>query len=696
MEPAVGAFGHALAREHAGRVLVLAPVRVDAAGIGIGARQVFRQQEGELRAPVVEARRRDLGQVQVRERHAVVRPAHLAVAHAVAELRGGRGLAPGRPRLEQRDAFAADIVQGRVIGLAQAIDRRIRRGEVGLAVTLERRRQRCVAERAERAVEAVRARRGFGRLRRGVAGTAAPGRNFRQVTHPRARDDGLALRHADRLETFRLPGPEAPPLLVQLRAQRAEQRIDAGVVELARDRRIDRQRLRRRLEELAVARHLLAHVPERVLGAALLELVEHDEIREVEHVDLLELAGGAVVRGHHVHRQVDEIDDLRAALPDTRRLDHDQVEPGRLQQLHGVGEHRGSRQVLAPGRERAHENLLVCKRIHADTVAQQRAARAPLRRVHGDDGDAAVREAAHDSIQDFVGQRGLAGAAGAGDADDRRPVQRLGRVAAQPGHVGLVAQLEQRDGAGQVDGIVGSDGAAFEHGPGHRAHAPEHVLDHAVEAEFLAVVRRVDLLDAVGLEFLDLVRRDGTAATDHHPDVRGARGLQHVHHVAEILVVPALVAADRDAVGVFLDRSPHDVGDAAVVAEVHDLGAVALQDPADDVDGGIVAVKQGGRAHEAQGAAGGGRFVDPFGRATHRDSPARRPDSLTLQSPSRDAVMPPIRADAGSGALWKREGTSFRRAKPPTASASRCAPYSSGPRRGCCEPGRRRAAIAAS
>ena len=82
--------------------------------------------------------------------------------------------------------------------------------------------------------------------------------------------------------------------------------------------------------------------------------------------------------------------------------------------------------------------------------------------------------------------------------------------------------------------------------------------------------------------------------------------------------MPALVAADRDAVGVFLDRSPHDVGDAAVVAEVHDLGAVALQDPADDVDGGIVAVKQGGRAHEAQGAAGGGRFVDPFGRATFR------------------------------------------------------------------------------
>jgi hypothetical protein len=33
---------------------------------------------------------------------------------------------------------------------------------------------------------------------------------------------------------------------------------------------------------------------------------------------------------------------------------------------------------------------------------------------------------------------------------------------------------------------------------------------------------------------------------------------------------------------------------------MHDLGAVRLQQPADDVDRGVVAVEQRGRAHEAQ------------------------------------------------------------------------------------------------
>ena len=301
--------------------------------------------------------------------------------------------------------------------------------------------------------------------------------------------------------------------------------------------------------------------------------------------------------------------------------------PAAFSSCDGVGEHRGRREVLAPRRERAHEELLVRERVHADAVAEQRAARAPARRVHGDDGDAAVREETHDAIQDLVGERGLAGAAGAGDADDGRPVQRLGRVrrAGAPRRL-LVAQLEQRDRAREVDRVVGADAPLPSNaGRGDRAHAPEHVLDHAVEAELQAVVRRVDLLDAVGLEFLDLVRRDRAAAADHHADVRRALGLQHVHHVAEVLVVPALVAADGDAVGVFLDRRAHDVGDAAVVAEVHDFGAVGLQDAADDVDRGIVAVEQRGRAHEAQRPAGGGcRLVDPFGRAAHRNSPARR------------------------------------------------------------------------
>ena len=181
--------------------------------------------------------------------------------------------------------------------------------------------------------------------------------------------------------------------------------------------------------------------------------------------------------------------------------------PGGFQQLHGVGEHRAGRQVLAARRERAHEELLVRERVHADAIAQQRAAGAPPGRVHRDDGDLAVREEPHDPVQDLVGQRGLAGAAGAGDAEHRRPVQCLGGKAAYPRHQRLVATLLQRGyGTRQPDGIVRRDGVAVECRPRAALHPAEHVADHSVEAQAQAVVGRVDLLDAIGLEFLDFMR----------------------------------------------------------------------------------------------------------------------------------------------------------------------------------------------
>ena len=77
-----------------------------------------------------------------------------------------------------------------------------------------------------------------------------------------------------------------------------------------------------------VAAPLLAHVAQRILGAALLELVQHHELGEIEHVDLLELARRAVLAGHHVDRHVDEVGDLGVALADAGGLDQHQVEAG--------------------------------------------------------------------------------------------------------------------------------------------------------------------------------------------------------------------------------------------------------------------------------------------------------------------------------------------------------------------------------
>ena len=398
------------------------------------------------------------------------------------------------------------------------------------------------------------------------------------------------------------PAPLAARLRVEPRAQRREQPVHARIVEAARDRREHRHLVVGPLELGAVAPPLLAHVAQRVLGAALLELVQRDQVGEIEHVDLLELARRAVFARHHVHRHVDEVDDLGVALADARRLDDDQVEAGVLQQVEHVGQHGAGREVLAARRQRAHEHLLGRERVHADAVAEQRAAAAASRRVHRDDGDVAVREVPHEAHQQFVGQARLARAARAGDADDRRracaarhgAAQRFAAARARPRRA-----RAPRSCARSAGGRADRPGRTRTRPRRPRARA-EDVVDHAVEAELAAVLRRVDALDAVGLELLDLVRRDGAAAAHDHADVLRAELAQHVHHVPEVLVVAALVGTAGDAVGVFLDRGAHDVGDAAVVAEVHDLGAVRLQQPADDVDGGVVAVEQRSGADEAQ------------------------------------------------------------------------------------------------
>ena len=178
---------------------------------------------------------------------------------------------------------------------------------------------------------------------------------------------------------------------------------------------------RRDAEQLLVPLHLLAHVAQRVLGAAAVELVDRDEIGEVEHVDLLELARGAELRRHHVERGVDERHDGGVALPDAGGLDDDEVVAGGLARGDRVADRRRQLAAGVARRERAHEDVRPVDRVHADAVAEQRAAGLAARRIDRQDGDlhcVALVEA--EAAHQLVGERALARAAGAGDAEDGR------------------------------------------------------------------------------------------------------------------------------------------------------------------------------------------------------------------------------------------------------------------------------------
>ena len=113
-----------------------------------------------------------------------------------------------------------------------------------------------------------------------------------------------------------------------------------------------------------------------------------------------------------------------------------------------------------------------------------------------------------------------------------------------------------------------------------------------------------------------------------------ALGPQPVDQVPEVLDVAALVGADGHALDVLVDRGPDHLVDRAVVAEVDDLGPLGLQEPAHDVDGGVVAVEEAGRGDEAD------RVVGPVELGHRRPSTGTPPTAGTWAGLGRWGPIP--------------------------------------------------------
>ena len=187
-----------------------------------------------------------------------------------------------------------------------------------------------------------------------------------------------------------VPSATGRPGLGERAAQVLVERGDAVVVEGRGAGAEDRHVVGLLAERLAVADQLAADVAQRVLGAAALELVDRDHVGEVEHVDLLQLRGGAELRRHDVERGVDERHDAGVALADAGRLDDDQVEAGRLQHVDHVARGRSGSSWAPRVARRAEEDPVAVEGVHPDPVAEQRAAALAAGRVDGDDRDRAA------------------------------------------------------------------------------------------------------------------------------------------------------------------------------------------------------------------------------------------------------------------------------------------------------------------
>ena len=101
------------------------------------------------------------------------------------------------------------------------------------------------------------------------------------------------------------------------------------------------------------------------------------------------------------------------------------------------------------------------------------------------------------------------------------------------------------------------------------------------------------------MQSADLFGNDDPAAAAEYANVLAAALAQHVHHVLEILHVPALIGTHSDAVHVLLQCRTHHLLHGPVVTKMNDLGAGRLQDAAHDVDGGVVPVEEAGGGDES-------------------------------------------------------------------------------------------------
>ena len=296
------------------------------------------------------------------------------------------------------------------------------------------------------------------------------------------------------------------------------------------------------------------------------------------------------------------VDDPGVPLADAGGLDDDEVDARGAQQRDRVGEvlRQGA---AAPARgHRAEVDLRPAEGVHADAVAEQRATALAARRVDGEHRDPElVLLVEAEAADELVGQRRLARAAGAGDAEHRDGPALERRDGARADLVGQLTGLGDREGPRERGRLAGEDAVPARRGLRAEVDVagPDHRVDHPRQTHALAVGGGEDVLDAVGVQAVDLVLDDDApaAAVDLH--VPRAALAQQVDEVAEVLDVPALVRADGDAVRVLLDRGRDHLVDRAVVPEVDHLGALPLQDPPHDVDRRVVPVEQARRGDEA-------------------------------------------------------------------------------------------------
>src|SRR5579875_196887 len=145
---------------------------------------------------------------------------------------------------------------------------------------------------------------------------------------------------------------------------------------------------------------------------------------------------------------------------------------------------------------------------------------------------------------------------------------------------------------------------------------------------------------SVGFELGSLFGDDHPSPAAVDPDVAAALRPQPVHQVLEVLEVATLVRGHGNALHVLLDGGGHHFFHAAVVAQVHHLSTLGDEQPADQVDGGVVPVEKAGCGDQPQRVDRDVELAPPFAGRCHGGT-HRNHDSLMSNYIVAGAAVPP-------------------------------------------------------
>jgi hypothetical protein len=120
-----------------------------------------------------------------------------------------------------------------------------------------------------------------------------------------------------------------------------------------------------------IAFKLFAHIMKCIQRTTFIKFIDGDHIGIIEHVDLLQLGGGAVFRRHYIQAYIAIIKDAHIALSNPGRFQNNEIKGGFFTHIDGILYVFAQRYIALAGSEGAHISPGRMDTVHPDAVTQQ-------------------------------------------------------------------------------------------------------------------------------------------------------------------------------------------------------------------------------------------------------------------------------------------------------------------------------------